>query len=139
MANDEIKDIANKIGLGDNKRPEGVLLDENTKAGQWVEGTATGCKLNVENKGNTWGVCKEKEGVALGTAIAAGQYADIISEGKVAGFIVNPGKDIYPGQLFWTHSTGGSLDITPVAEAAQVAKLVEFVANGATVAIVRIL
>lgn len=139
MANDEIKDIANKIGLGDNKRPEGVLLDEDTKAGQWVEGTATGCKLNVENKGNTWGVCKEKERVALGTAIAAGQHADIISEGKVACFIVNPGADIFPGTLLWTHATGGSLSITPISSAAPVAKLVEPVDNGATVAIARIL
>ena len=139
MVNNLISEISEGgVALGENKFKESQLLDNPIKAGELVKFTATGIDLSDAATGDYGGVMKEHEEVDLDTDIAAAKYGDVVTEGYVAVFIVNPATTKYPGTLLYgIAATPGSLSITATGQA--IAVLERTVVTGDTVAIVKLL
>ena len=138
MVNTKISEIANTIGLGENKHKESQYLTEAIKAGEVVKMTASGIALADGVDGVFFGVMKEHYEFDLDTDITAAKYGDVITEGYVAVFLCDIFDTYYPGEFFYTHyDTPGSLRNT--ANGPPAAMLVETINSGDTVALVKLM
>ena len=143
MVNEKISEISEGgVALGENKFSESHLLDEAIKAGEVVEQTATGIRLNPTTEGgagNYLGVMKEHEEFDLDTDITAGKYGDVVTEGYVAAFIDEITGTHYPGTLLYTDPTkaGRFCPTVTINEAAAVLK--RKVVSGDKVGIIKLL
>jgi len=141
MANDEIKDVANTIELGDNLG-ENADLYEDAFPGHlmyWVDADSV-AKYPANDIQPLAGVLDTKYDHDLGSAISSGVAVHVTNEGWVAAWIDNPGGTKYRGtELFRPKSTAGVLSFTASGAEAPLAKLAADVASGDTVARIKLL
>lgn len=139
MTNTKISEISEGgVALGENKFKEGQLLDEDIKAGEVVEMTATGVALANGTDGVFLGVMKEHEEFDLDTDITSGKRGTVITEGYCTLFLCDINGTYYSGEFFYTHyDTAGSLRNT--ANGPPAAILMNTINSGDKVAIVKLM
>jgi hypothetical protein len=154
MANTDISDVAKLMKLGDNKTVS-VELEANSNVGDALYYSDDGKVTPVPTDSDQVfaGINGGKYDETVDATISSGKVIEMIVEGYTAAITADPGATKYPatplyagssadtstaGAMSYSVPNGGADDYEPIEQSAPAAKLTKAVANGDTVALIKI-